>query len=140
MKKAVSTLLVFFFLFSLCSCSDTDRCKDAVLEYGTSEIYSEKEIDGAFRAVMDDFNTWDAKCTMISLAYAGDDVTRKCSKYQSESDDNAYDEFIVVEGSFRTPKHNAGGFDRNTVIDDGWTWELGRNNGGEWKIITYGYC
>ena len=50
----------------------------------------------------------------------------------------AYDQVIVFNSSFHTPKVSDG-FRAADVEDSGFYWYLGRKNGGSWEVINAGY-
>ncbi len=139
MKKITAFIVVFAMFLSLAACGQ----KDYSVVYGKSEIYTKKDMDSAIAAIMKSFNAWDTKCTMYSISYAGDDrVTQENLEYcnsLSQKSGIVYDECIVFESSFHTPKLDSQAFTPDETYT-GWTWYLARVSDGNWVVLTSGYA
>ena len=107
---------------------------------GTSEIYSDEELQSAVDTIMNEINNeWKVKVEMQELSYAGDEESANnleyCQSLKSELEGCA-----VFTSSFHIPEQNvemAWAFEPNAGID-GWNWILGKNSAGEWEILTNG--
>lgn len=112
------------------------------VDYGTSDLYSKKDMDAAIRAIMKDFNdNDDGKKDMLSIEYAGDERAQTELEYCRSLDPKAeFDECIVFVSSFRTrAEESYQAFDAVRTFT-GWTWILARPSGGRWVVVTNGYA
>ena len=118
--------------------SDETVVDDYEVDYGTSDIYSQEDLDSAVATIMDTFeNDWEIKCEMKKLAYLGDEQVSSELDYCKQLDAEI-DECIVFTSDFHVPNIDvpmAWGFEPDADITD-WTWYLGRTNKWEWKILT----
>ncbi len=110
------------------------------VDYGTSEIYTNKDMEKAIDAIFDEFNDFEDRCTMINISYAGDEEVTKenldyCNALGQEKTE--YVDCIVFQTTFRTPMKTKGAFNSNTTYD--WTWYLAREEGKDWVVLTFGY-
>ena len=122
MKKYISVLMAVVLLLTLTSCS-IFKSREVKVDYGDSKIYTLEERKAAAKAVFKDFNSWQVKCRLISVEYAGDEVEKGCLTY-----------YI----SFHTPRFNTGGFNSNADYSE-WKMILKKIN-GEWKVVNQGYA
>lgn len=122
MKKLVSALMAVAMLLLFSSCSLIGS-RDVKVDYGDSKIYTLEERKDAAQAVFKDFNSWQVKCRLFSVEYAGDEVEPGCLTY-----------YI----SFHTPMFNTGGFNSNEDYSE-WKMIL-KNINGEWKVVNQGYA
>lgn len=116
------------------------------VDYGTSELYSEDDIYAAIEVVMDEFTTWKG-AQMQSIAYISDETSSSDVEYCNElreaktPDEPEFDQAIVLTSSFHSPSgEDAEGtsWEPDTDYTD-WTWHLGRSDGGEWKLMSWGF-
>jgi len=71
--------------------------------------------------------------------HMGDEISKDNIGYVNElRKDAAYDECIVFESSFHSPKN---GGDAWTPDEEytGWSWYLARKDNGTWTLLTWGY-
>lgn len=122
----------------------TGSAPDYAVDYGNSELYGATEIESAMQAVMDEFKTWKG-CTMKRIAFTDDttcaDNVAYCNELRKDGDPE-FDQAIVLKTDFRSPsEQDAEGtaWQPDTDYND-YTWTLGRANGGEWKLLTWGYA
>ena len=108
------------------------------VDYGTSDIYSEEDLESAVSTIMDTFNNeWEIKCEMQKVTYLGDEKANSELDYCKELDPEI-EECVVFTSNFHIPDTDvqmAGAFEPDTDMS-GWTWYLGRTNGWEWKVLT----
>ena len=59
--------------------------------------------------------------------------------YGDSANDNdlAFTQCIMFDSSFRSPKEGGGAWEPDTEYT--WSWWLARSDGGEWKLMTWGY-
>lgn len=145
MKKAMLILLSVVCAAALVGCGG-NTAAEVKIDYGTSSIYSEADMDAAVELIKEAFSTWDAwdRCELHSISYAGDD---KCSaaniEWMNELEkandaEQTFTQCIMFESSFHSPKTNSGTWNADQEYT-GWQWWLARADGGRWKIMTFGY-
>jgi len=133
-KRFLTITLAAVFGVILCSCLGSTA--EVKVDLGTSELYTENDLHDAAEAIKKQFLEFEG-CTLHSLTYAGDERSNKEAKYHI-SHDIIYDEYAVFDSSFHSPKKSGGAWTTDTEYT--WSWILGRNNKGIWKVINYGYC
>ncbi len=145
MKKTMLILLSIVCAVALVGCGG-NTAAEVKIDYGTSSIYSEADMDAAIELIKEAFTTWDAwdGCELHGISYAGDD---KCSaaniKWMNELEkandaEQTFTQCIMFESSFHSPKTNSGTWNADQEYT-GWQWWLARADGGRWKIMTFGY-
>lgn len=121
--------------------------KGCVVDYGTSEIYTEANVDSALDVILGEFRTWEG-CVMQRFAYAGDEACgAEELAYVNElreaqmPDAEKFDQAIVFVTDFHSPSAELSkdtAWEADTDYKD-WTWHLGRTGGdGAWKLLTWG--
>ena len=119
------------------------------VDYGSSAVYADTDIDSALNVVLDEFGTWEG-CVMSRFAFAGDEAcgAQELAYVNSLREDNgkgadAFDQAIVLVTDFRSPSaEQAKGtaWTPDTDYKD-YTWHLGRTGAdGEWQLMTWGYA
>lgn len=147
MKKVLCLFLGVIIVFSLCGCDLASNGNEFIsgnvenvkVEKGEpSKIYSDEDINAAVECVKEYFKQNFHDCTLTSISYYGDDEIEPNSDL---SKSKGYDETIVLISSFDTGPTNGAstGFEPNETYT-GWTWTLGRKNGGNWECVNYGFC
>ena len=123
-------------------------CKNAVttnvkIDYGTSAIYTKEDMDSAIDTIKETFKSFEG-CELYTLSYSFDDVCRDEENIAWMNDleranDNKqiFTQCIMFDSSFRSPKKGGGAWEPNEEYT--WSWWLARSEGGEWKLMTYGY-
>ncbi|MDO4797065.1 MAG: M15 family metallopeptidase [Coriobacteriales bacterium] len=117
---------------------------DYEVDYGTSEVYTHDDIDAAVKAVMAEFGTWKG-CTMKKVAYTNDQTCKDNLEYANSLRKEGTPEFtqaMVLTSDFHSPSaEEAQGtaWEPDTDYKD-YTWTLGRTDGGEWQLLTWGYA
>ena len=128
----------------LASCGSSSENTSHTVDYGTSELYTQADMDSAIDVIMAEFDTWKG-AQMKSIAFTDDktceDNVAYCNELRADGDPE-FDQAIVFTSSFHSPGgEDAEGTAWEPDTDyDGWTWTLGRTNGGEWKLLTWGYA
>lgn len=105
--------------------------KGAVIEIGSSERFTEKEIRAAMGEVLADFH-WYTGCRLTRLSY---NEEKSDSSFREPGKDR-----ILLMADFTTSESSGSqGFDENTVYT-GWQYELRRSNPDHpWRIESWGY-
>lgn len=115
------------------------------VDYGTSDLYVESDIDSTIDVILAEFGGWNG-CVMTRFAYAGDDACGTDElAYVNSLRDEGTDEFgqaIVIVTDFRSPsaKQAEGTAWEPDTDYEGYTWHLGRTDAeGAWNLMTWGY-
>ena len=91
------------------------------MDYGTSAVYSKKDMDAA-----------DEECnTAENIAWM--------NQCKAKDDPEVFTQCIAFDSSFHSPKTDSGAWNPDEEYTD-WYWWLARSDGGEWKLMTYGYA
>ncbi len=116
------------------------------IDYGTSQLYAEMDIDSALDVIMAEFKNWTG-CVMRRFAFAGDEAcgAEELTYVNSLRDEGtpAFDQAIVFSTDFHTPSaEQAEGTAWEPDTDmNGYTWHLGRTGSdGAWNLMTWGYA
>ena len=109
------------------------------IDYGNSNIFSEKDMDEAIARIRSEFEGWEG-CELHNLRYAGDEC---CSEknlvwMNSLRDERDFDECICFLSDFHSPQEPVRAWDPDQEYLD-WEWWLARSDKGEWELITWGY-
>ena len=137
MKMTMAAILSLCFVM-FCGCSKA-RIDSVSVDYGKSEIYSQQDMDSAIDVIKKEFSSWDG-CELHSVSYKSDDISKDNVEYSNElRPDAGYDECIVFESSFHSPKNGGGAWTPDEEYT-GWTWYLARKDNGAWTLLTNGYA
>ena len=117
---------------------ETGASYDFVVDYKNSDMYSEDDMNKAIEVILREFNTWEG-CVMKELSYTDD---QKCehnlSYINSLAVDTKYDECIVFTSTFHSPVEGGDAWEPDYDYGN-WEWYLGRTDGGDWDLLTWGY-
>ena len=142
MKKFLLILAAVISIFSLTGCGSA-KAPEVKIDYGESAIYSQEEMDAAIRLIQEEFSTWEG-CELHSIAYSSDD---ECSAENlswmndlEEANDakETFTQCIMFTSEFHSPKKGGGAWTPDQEYTD-WQWWLARPDGGQWKLMTWGY-
>ena len=139
--------LIFVVLLLACLCL-TAGCRQAVatdfgVDYGESSIYSEADMQAAIKVIVDEFGTWEG-CEMHSIAYSSDDMCNAENiawmneLAEGQNSDYDFTQCIMFTSSFHSPKNGGGAWNADEEYTN-WQWWLARTDGGDWKLLTWGY-
>lgn len=106
--------------------------KEPTIEIGTSDLYTQAEIQSAIDIVENKFTEFKG-CRLFKLSYAGDADSLKEFTYNEN-----YNEAIVINSKFLSPIFGGGAWNSHEIYT--WHFILMRDDGGEWDLLTYGYC
>ncbi len=123
---------------------EVDPCvAGCVVDYGSSKIYEEPDMDAALEVILAEFGTWTG-CVMQRFAYAGDDVAKENLDYANSLREKGVDKFdqaIVFLTDFHSPSEEEAkgtAWEPDTDYKD-WSWTLGRTGAdGAWQLLTWG--
>jgi len=121
---------------------DSNRT-DITIDYGSSKLYSKKDMDDAIKLIIQEFDTWDG-CELHSIEYSSDEECNSKNiawMNQFEAANDAKEPFtqcIMFESDFHSPKEGGGAWNPDYEYTD-WEWWLARSDGGKWKLMTWGY-
>ena len=104
---------------------------------GTSEIYSDEDLQAAVDKIVNYFNV---KVEMQEIFYQWDEESANQLSYCKELNPEV-DECVFFKTNFYIPEQDAvmaGAFEPNTTLTD-YEWYIGRTAGGEWNVLTAGY-
>lgn len=117
---------------------------DCVVDYGSSTLYIESDMDAALDGILEEFGGWKG-CVLQRLAYAGDEACGADEvAYVNSLREEGAEEFkqaMVFESEFHSPSAaDAEGTAWEPDTDyKGWTWHLGRTGEqGGWKLVGFG--
>ncbi len=137
MKMTIAIILSLYLVMS-CGCSQANIGSVSV-DYGKSEIYSQLDMDSAIDVIEKEFSSWDG-CELHSVSYMSDEFSEDNIDYCNElRADAGYDECIVFESSFHSPKNGGGAWTPDEEYA-GWIWYLARKDNGAWTLLTNGYA
>ena len=113
--------------------------ENASIDYGTSEIYTEDDMEEMVDLIEEEFSTWNG-CELHALRYGGDELANEenLQYVNSMRDDKSFVDCAVFQGDFHSPVEDKGAWDPDTEYTD-WNWWLAREEGGNWELITWGY-
>ena len=135
MKRLLWVWLMLLLLLSLSACGGklADGMQVEITEGDT--YYSNEDIQAAVDTVEKEFKKDFPGCTMTALRYTAlsgkDSNTEWATQYNAEEAMVLYSDFDVDSSG------GDGSLDPNSTYTD-WSWVLVRENGGAWKIATWG--
>ena len=142
MKRTIAAVLCVAMLLLLAGCGKGNT-SNVKIDYGTSCVYSQKEMDAAIDVIKKQFRSF-AGCELLSLSYMSDeecngaDNVEWMNELRTEDQKEAFTQCIAFHSSFRSPKDGGGAWEADQEYT--WSWWLARSEGGQWKLMTWGYC
>ncbi|WP_295156984.1 hypothetical protein [uncultured Ruminococcus sp.] len=117
--------------------------QDYAVTYGKSEIYTQADMNSAVMAIEEKFKDFKG-CDLEWVCYGGDGaVTTDNLDWINELGEaqgkGRFDEVIEFESTFRTPRFGGDDAWEHNKVYEGWQWWLGREKGGEWQVMSWGY-
>ena len=142
MKKVIEMVVCCMLIVTLVGCKNAVTT-NVKIDYGTSAIYTKEDMDSAIDTIKETFKSFEG-CELYTLSYSSDDVCRDEENIAWMNDleranDNKqiFTQCIMFDSSFRSPKKGGGAWEPNEEYT--LSWWLARSEGGEWKLMTYGY-
>lgn len=123
--------------------SSKENLSGVKIDYGTSSIYSKEDMDAAIKIIMKEFEAFEG-CELHSLSYTSDEESNTAeniawmNQCKAKDDPEVFTQCIAFNSSFHSPKTDSGAWNPDEEYTD-WSWWLARSDGGEWKLMTYGY-
>ena len=112
---------------------------DPTIDYGTSAVYTEEEMEPLVTQIKCKFAGWEG-CELHSIRYAGDEcITEENLNWlNSMNEEGSYKKVIEFLMDFHSPKENAGAFNPDFEYTD-YQWWLAQAEDGSWDIVSWGY-
>lgn len=140
--KRMIVMLCALVLLLLSACGGK---KEVTVDYGSSERYTQEDMDAAVKVIRAKFDTWKG-CELHALRYGGDaECTEENLAWLNElglaqQGEGGFTECMEFLSDFHSPKSSAeaGAFNVDFEYTD-WQWWLARRPGGEWVLLTWGY-
>ena len=118
--------------------ADPADISNVKIDYKTSEIYSKEDMDKAIEKIYEEFGGWDG-CVMYDISYTDDATsTDNLSYIRSLDTEKDYTQCIVFVSNFHSPVVEYGAWEPDYDYND-YQWYLGRTEGGDWELLTWGY-
>ena len=143
MKKRILLLLSIMCICGLIGC-EKDSVSAVTVDYGTSSIYSEDDMNEAIELVKDEFVTWEG-CELQSISYSSDEecnsdnISWLNELAQANNTSDEFTQCMMLVSDFHTSENAPVQWNADTDYED-FQWWLARTDNGEWKLISWGYC
>ncbi len=137
MKKSIIFTLILVFT-AILNFSITAGAQEAgaIIDYGQSERYTQEELEAAVEVILTEFDTMEG-CEMHLLSYAGDEESMDELENVNDLDRGTFDECVIFDSAFRSPKEAAGAWEPDEEYT--WNWTLARAEKGEWNLVNFGW-
>ena len=128
-------------VLSLAGCGK--NMADVTIDYGDSRLYTTQDMDAAISLIETTFATWKG-CELHRISYISDEECNAdniawMNDLRAPDDmQETFTECIAFTSEFHSPKKGGGAWNADTEYT-GWKWWLARSDGGEWKLMTWGY-
>ena len=112
---------------------------DVEIDYGTSQIYTQEELEEAVIRIKCEFASWEG-CELHKLSYAGDEANNaeNLEWLNDHEGGGSYTRAAEFLSDFHSPVQAAGAWEPDEEYKD-YQWWLARTDGGDWEIVDYGY-
>ena len=114
---------------------------DVDIDYGTSELYNQEDLEEAAIQIKCSFASWKG-CELHSLRYAGDECCTEENIAWLNSHEGVTEKYTQVSeflGSFHSPVESGlSAWEPDYEYTD-YQWWLGRTENGGWEIVDSGY-
>ena len=146
MKKLILIAAAMMFILALTACGSSDTGTDSgtdsgevSIDYGKSDLYTQEDMDAAIELIRAEFDSWEG-CELHSISYAGDECnTEENIAWMNElADSSDFTQCIEFTSDFHSPVEGGGAWEADQEYTD-WQWWLGRAEGGDWELMTWGY-
>lgn len=141
MKRVLVFLLSIISILGLIGCGK--KAPEVRIDYGTSSIYTQKDMNAAIELIKKEFDTWNG-CELHSISYSSDDECSESNiawmnELEAANDEKKiFTQCIMFKSDFHSPKKGGGAWNADDEYTD-WQWWLARTDGGQWKLMTWGY-
>lgn len=112
LKISISFLIIVFILVAVILCGRevgilNSNIANTQVDLGTSEIYSEEDLQAAADVILNEIKTWNSVKEVYTVAYCGDEFSSGNLNYCNILSDTEYIQCVVFESSFHTVKLSA---------------------------------
>lgn len=138
MKKWFVLFAAVILFLGLTACGSNG--KDAVIDYGESDIYTKSDMDAAIGLIRKEFASWDG-CELHSIRYTSDECNseKNIAWMNDLGDENKeFTQCIAFVSDFHSPKKGGGAWNPDSEYRN-WQWWLAREDTGNWELMTWGY-
>lgn len=132
MKRFLAVFLALIIIFCFSGCGIPFTAKRIVSD---SEIFSAKDINSAMFKVYKKFGIDFEGCVLLEIEY---DEEYSKERADDWAENYGYDEGIVLLSKFYVAAESDGSLEPGETYSK-WNWILVRNEGGPWKLMTWGY-
>ena len=116
------------------------------IDYGSSELFSQEDIDEAIAVINDRFAEWGEGFTLKNIRFAGDDANSEENirwineVAEGQDKDPVYLEVMELLTDFHTPSEfkDVTAWEADQDYTD-YQWWFGRTKGGSWELLSTGY-
>ena len=114
--------------------------------YSYSEIFTREDMNAAISIIKEQFIKWDG-CELHSIRYTDDDYCNTEANIdwmnelaKSRGYETNFTQCIAFFSNFHSPKDVNAKTSLNIDSEyTDWSWYLARSDGGDWKLMTFGY-
>ena len=132
-KRIWKSLVCAVAMSLLCACGNVLHVEKSI---EPSELYSGKSINEAMNVVIGFFFFHYDGCTLKRLEYNEEFSTKRSDEWAEQYD---ADEAIVLLSEFEVDHTGGDGSLEPNSTYRKWQWILVRDNGGAWRLKTWGY-
>ena len=146
MKRICAFFIVVSCILALAGCSkepEVTVTDGVTISYGKSSIYTKEDMDEAIALIREKFDTWEG-CELHSISYVSDEKNNAenigwMNELEAANDaEEVFAQCILFISDFHSPIENSGAWNPDQEYT-GWQWWLARAEGGQWKLMTWGY-
>lgn len=136
-RKIYIIILAMTLIFAGCGGRNRGNIDNVQIpDWKPSEIYSDDDIEKAYKTVKEYFSNEFDGCTLTKLYYPGDTYA---NEFDGWAEQYGSDEAIVILSSFDVDSSGGDGSLNPNSTYDKWKWILVRNDGGDWAHVDHGY-
>ena len=111
MKRVLVFLLSIISILGLIGCGK--KVPEVRIDYGTSSIYTQKDMNAAIELIKKEFDTWNG-CELHSISYSSDDECSESNiawmnELEAANDEKKiFTQCIMFKSDFHSPKKGGG--------------------------------
>lgn len=116
------------------------QAADFKVDYGDSKLFTQREMDNCIVMIEEHLNN--LKCTLKSVRYAGDEISKKELERNGIDYSKNYESFIVFYADFQAPKDPQDGQPTAWKYDKlykDYNFIFGFDENDGWQLVNYGY-
>jgi hypothetical protein len=143
MKQIIGLLSILMLCLPLSACKNAGTTNNAEIDYGSSTVFSDTEIESAVDAVLAKFQDFEG-CDLRRIWYDENRSNAEIESYltsgRGKVNGVAQENVIVLFSDFYVDSSGGdGGFNPDSTYTD-WTWVLIRDSENDaWKVDDWGY-